>query len=76
MNGDNDDDAARAGQCKRLEPAAMLAIARLVTAVSDDRPLAEIAAAFRKVGLKTANDSTEFMGCVWVMGDGGMVGGW
>ena len=49
------------GQCKRLSVSERAAVARLVVAVSDDRPDQEIADAFRGLGVKTRKDSTEFL---------------
>ena len=36
-------------------------IAELIVALADARPAAEVAAAFRACGMKTANDEDEFM---------------
>jgi len=50
------------GQCKRLAPAPRRAIAELMVKVADDAPTAEVAAAFRAVGVRTQNDSDAFLG--------------
>ena len=50
------------GQCKRLAgPAVRLNIAELIVAVAEGRADADIAAAFRKVGMRTVNDNDFFI---------------
>ena len=49
------------GQCKELAPEARRRLAAFVLAIAADRPAAEVAEAFRRCGMRTANDSDEFM---------------
>ena len=49
------------GQCKRLTPQERVSVARLVLSVANDLPDHEIASAFRNLGIRTTNDSTEFL---------------
>lgn len=50
------------GQCKRLEEGPRRAIAELMVKVADDAPHAEVAAAFRRVGVRTEHGGDEFLG--------------
>ena len=50
------------GQCKQLAPAPRRAIAELIVKIADDAPAEEVAAAFRRVGVKTEHDTDEFLG--------------
>ena len=49
------------GQCKELSLDSRRLIAKLVVAIADGRPQAEVAAAFRACGMVTKNDEDEFM---------------
>ena len=49
------------GQCKRLAPEPRRAIAELMVKVADDAPAAEVAAAFRRVGVRTEKGGDEFL---------------
>mmetsp|Transcript_15201 Transcript_15201/g.33267 ORF Transcript_15201/g.33267 Transcript_15201/m.33267 type:complete len:659 (-) Transcript_15201:73-2049(-) len=49
------------GQCKRLSPQEQAQIAKLVVSVSNNEPDEAIASAFREMGIRTRNDSTEFL---------------
>ncbi|KAI2503481.1 ABC1 family-like protein [Fragilaria crotonensis] len=49
------------GQCKRLTPDEQVQVARLIVSVADNESNETIAAAFRGLGIKTKNDSTEFL---------------
>jgi len=49
------------GQCKRLTPQEQVSVANLVLTVADDATDDEIATAFRNLGVRTANDSSEFL---------------
>jgi len=49
------------GQCKRLTPDEQVRIARLVISVAENESDDYVAAAFRALGIKTKNDSTEFL---------------
>mmetsp|Transcript_23374 Transcript_23374/g.52996 ORF Transcript_23374/g.52996 Transcript_23374/m.52996 type:complete len:595 (-) Transcript_23374:118-1902(-) len=49
------------GQCKRLEPREQVDIAKLLLSIANDEPDADIARNFRRLGIKTTNDSTEFL---------------
>lgn len=49
------------GQCKRLDAATRVQIARVICAVADSRPDEEIASAFRDLGIRTTNNSTTFI---------------
>lgn len=50
------------GQCKRLTPEPRRAIAELMVKVADQAPYAEVAAAFRRVGVRTEKGGDEFLG--------------
>lgn len=50
------------GQCKLLEPEPREAIAALIVKIADEAPHAEVAEAFRRVGVRTEKDSDEFLG--------------
>jgi len=49
------------GQCKQLTTEEQVSIARLILSVANNESDAEVAAAFRNLGVKTKNDSTEFL---------------
>jgi aarF domain-containing kinase len=49
------------GQCKHLARASQKSLARLICSVADDAADAEVAGAFRQVGLVTKNDDTPFI---------------
>ena len=49
------------GQCKRLTPQEQVRVAELVLTVANKESDEQIAAAFRKLGVQTKNDSTEFL---------------
>ena len=49
------------GQCKRLEPGPRHAIAELMVKIADDAPAEEVAAAFRRVGVRTEKGGDEFL---------------
>ena len=49
------------GQCKRLPRASQRSLAQLICSVADDCADAEVADAFRQVGLITKNDDTAFI---------------
>jgi len=49
------------GQCKRLTPQEQVSIAQLILSVANNKSDTEVAAAFRNLGIKTKNDSTEFL---------------
>lgn len=49
------------GQCKRLTASEQARVAQLVLSVARDESDERIANAFRKLGVKTQNDSTEFL---------------
>ena len=49
------------GQCKRLASEPRRAIAELMVKVADDAPAAEVAAAFRRVGVRTEKGGDEFL---------------
>lgn len=49
------------GQCKRLDLVERADVARLLLSVADDRDDVVVADAFRRLGVRTANDSTEFL---------------
>jgi aarF domain-containing kinase len=49
------------GQCKRLTADEQVQVARLIVSVADNQSNEVIATAFRGLGIKTKNDSTEFL---------------
>lgn len=49
------------GQCKRLTPSEQVKVARLVVSVANAESNETVAAAFRDLGVRTKNDSTEFL---------------
>lgn len=49
------------GQCKRLNPDERARVAKLIVSVADDASDEVIAANLRAMGIKTKNDSTEFL---------------
>lgn len=49
------------GQCKRLNPNEQVRIAKLILSIANNEPDENVAAAFRNLGIKTKNDSTEFL---------------
>ena len=49
------------GQCKRLDDGPRRAIAELMVKVAEDAPPAEVAAAFRRVGVLTEHGGDEFL---------------
>ena len=49
------------GQCKRLTSEEQVKIAKLVLSVANNESDEQVAAAFRNLGVKTKNDSTEFL---------------
>jgi aarF domain-containing kinase len=49
------------GQCKRLTPSEQVRIAALILSVANQQTDEKVAAAFRRLGIQTKNDSTEFL---------------
>lgn len=49
------------GQCKRLSPEDQVKVAKLLLSVANKESDEQIAGAFRRLGVQTKNDSTEFL---------------